>query len=460
MTDQQITRREFVLGAAGAGLLASAPAFGKAGGGRNRVGLVGTGIRGTKYWGKYLLDNYADVVEYSGLCDINPGRLDFAAGVIGTDCPRFTDFDRMLNEADLDTLIVTTVDSTHHEFIVKGLQHGLTVITEKPMTTDEVRCQAIIDAEKTSSGRLLVGLNYRYGDIFSRLKEILLAEEVGQLTSVDFHWYLNTYHGASYFRRWHGLRDKGGTLLLHKAAHHFDLLNWLIDSEPVEVHAYGGLEKYGSNNEFRGSRCMECPHSGSCDFFWDMKKDSFLMSLYHANESYDGYIRDNCLWRHEIDIFDKMAVQVRYANNVQVSYSLTTYSPYEGFRIAFNGMNGRVESWEGVPSLDAAQVDQAKLHEKEMDQSSHTQQERSYHEIIKQLNFREFEREKLPYVRSGHWGADQRMMDFMFRGQDARPELNRSADLRDGVMSVLVGIAARKSIDEGRPVKIAELVTL
>jgi hypothetical protein len=95
-----------------------------------------------------------------------------------------------------------------------------------------------------------------------------------------------------------------------------------------------------------------------------------------------------------------------------------------------------------------------------MDQSSHTQQERQYHEIIKQLNFREFEREKLPYVRSGHWGADQRMMDFMFRGQDARPELNRSADLRDGVMSVLVGIAARKSIDEGRPVKIAELVTL
>ena len=66
---------------------------------------------------------------------------------------------------------VTTVDSTHHEFIVKGLQRGLTVITEKPMTTDEIRCQAIIDAEKKSSGRLLVGLNYRYGDIFSRLKE-------------------------------------------------------------------------------------------------------------------------------------------------------------------------------------------------------------------------------------------------------------------------------------------------
>ena len=78
-----------------------------------------------------------------------------------------------------------------------------------------------------------------------------------------------------------------------------------------------------------------------------MTTDDFMMKLYHANEEHDGYIRDNCLWRKEIDIFDKMAVQIRYANDVQVSYSLTTYSPYEGFRIAFNGMDGRVESWEG-----------------------------------------------------------------------------------------------------------------
>ena len=46
-----------------------------------------------------------------------------------------------------------------------------------------------------------------------------------------------------------------------------------------------------------------------------------------------------------------MAVQIKYANNVQVAYSLTTYSPYEGFRLAFNGQQGRLETWEGVPSL-------------------------------------------------------------------------------------------------------------
>jgi hypothetical protein len=128
--------------------------------------------------------------------------------------------------------------------------------------------------------------------------------------------------------------------------------------------------------------------------------------------------------------------------------------------VAFNGLDGRIESWEGVPALDAAQVDQSQLHAQEMDQSSHTKLERRYHEIVTQLNFREYERELLPYVRSGHWGGDRRMLDSMFRGIDERPDLERSSSLREGVMSVLVGIAARKSIDEGRPVKINELVSL
>jgi predicted dehydrogenase len=205
---------------------------------------------------------------------------------------------------------------------------------------------------------------------------------------------------------------------------------------------------------------MDCPHTDKCEFFWDMTKDERMMNLYHANEKYDGYIRDNCLWREEIDIFDKMAVQIRYANDVQVSYSLTTYSPYEGFRVAFNGMKGRMETWEGVPSLDAIQQDQSQLHAKEMDQTSHTKAELQYHEIVSQLNFRDFERELIPYVRSGHWGGDQIMFDRIFRGIDKRPDLDLSADVRDGAMSVLIGIAARKSIDEGRPIRIADLTSL
>src|SRR5207247_10220106 len=66
---------------------------------------------------------------------------------------------------------------------------------------------------------------------------ILMEKAVGDVISVDFHEYLDTSHGADYFRRWHRLKQNSGTLLVHKASHHFDLANWWLDSTPVEVTA-------------------------------------------------------------------------------------------------------------------------------------------------------------------------------------------------------------------------------
>ncbi|MEN8122262.1 MAG: Gfo/Idh/MocA family oxidoreductase, partial [Bacteroidota bacterium] len=206
-----------------------------------KVALVGTGIRGTSFWGNRLYKNYSKILEFVGLCDINPGRLEYGRKYIGVSCPTFTDFEKMIKETNPDLVIVTTKDSTHHEFIVKGLDMGCDVLTEKPLTIDESKAQAIIDAERRSRKNLIVGFNYRWSPYATKIKELLAKNEIGELRSVDFHWYLNTYHGASYFRRWHGLRQEGGTLWVHKATHHFDLLNWWIDSDPAEVFAYGDL---------------------------------------------------------------------------------------------------------------------------------------------------------------------------------------------------------------------------
>ena len=85
MTTPKLSRRDFVAASTASALFASAPIF--AAGQRRRVALVGTGIRGTGFWGKYLNDNYSDVVNYVGLCDINPGRLEYALEYMGIDAP-------------------------------------------------------------------------------------------------------------------------------------------------------------------------------------------------------------------------------------------------------------------------------------------------------------------------------------------------------------------------------------
>lgn len=463
--NKNITRRKFVktTGAAVAGSMIFSSAFSNVISNsitKKRVALVGTGSRGNSLYGKFLKDEYGDLVEFVGLCDINEGRVKYAKKFIGVECPTFTNFDEMLEKVDVDLLMVTTVDATHHEFIIKGLNKNIDVVTEKPMTTDEKKCQQIIDAQRTSKGKLIMAFNYRYGKVFTKLKEIIESKEIGDLISVDLNWYLNTFHGADYFRRWHGLRDKSGTLLLHKSAHHFDLLNWMIGSDPVEVYANGALEKYGKNNAFRGENCRTCKHAKDCDFYYDITKNENYMNLYVENEKYDGYLRDNCLFREEIDIFDKMSVLVKYANNVEVTYSLTTYSPFEGFRFAFNGKEGRLETQEGIPWREVNPEDQAKIHEKEMDNTSHTKKEVNFHEIVTQRNFKDFKRIEFPYVRSGHWGGDKLMFDEIFRGKSIHPTLNHPANVRDGSMAVLIGIAARKSIDSGMPIKIADLTDL
>jgi hypothetical protein len=247
--------------------------------------------------------------------------------------------------------------------------------------------------------------------------------------------------------------------LCHKATHHFDLLNWWIDSDPEEVHAYGDLNFYGKNHEFRAGNCRSCPYKAKCKFYWDITQDQRCMDLYVAHEKYDGYIRDACLWRNAIDIYDKMAVQIKYANNVYVSYSLTTYSPYEGWRIAFNGSKGRLDSWQDIPWMSKQPIAQADLHAVEMNQNL-SEEEKEYNEIMVMKNFGASNLVKIPKIGGGHGGGDLRMQNMIFRDPSAPDPLKRSAGTRDGAMSVLIGVAARKSIEEKRVIKIAELTDL
>jgi predicted dehydrogenase len=429
--------------------------------GKKRLAMVGTGIRGTDFWGKTVLKNYTKLVDFVGLCDTNIGRVNYAKKAMEVSCPVYTDLSKMITETKPEIVIVTTRDDQHDLQIVEALEAGCNVITEKPMTTDEVKCKRILDAEKRTGKKVIVGFNYRYMPHATKLKELLTNNRVGDITSVDFNWYLNTYHGADYFRRWHAYTKYGGSLWVHKATHHFDLLNWWLNSDPVEVMAYGNLENYGKNGIVRGTSCRSCAHKTNCKFYWDMTKNQKLMDLYAANEQYDGYVRDSCVFREDIDIWDKMSAQIKYANGILVNYSLTTYSPYEGWRIAFNGKNGRLDSWQDIPYQSGTmdKISQDERHALEMSQDK--DKPTGFEEIIISDNFKPgYESVKLPKYSGGHGGGDKRMQDYIFQNPDMDDPYKLQAGTRDGAFSILIGIAARKSIAENRPVKITELTDL
>jgi hypothetical protein len=122
-------------------------------------------------------------------------------------------------------------------------------------------------------------------------------------------------------------------------------------------------------------------------------------------------------------------------------------------------MKGRIDSWQDLPWREKEKVDQAERHIKEMDQDAKEEKE-AFDEIAVSDNFGESKLIRVPRARAGHGGGDQRLKDQIFRYETRPDPLRYLAGSRDGAMSVLLGIAARKSIDEGRPIRIEDLTDL
>ncbi|MDQ4121455.1 MAG: Gfo/Idh/MocA family oxidoreductase [Acidobacteriota bacterium] len=443
MTEQNsINRRNFVkaAGAAAASvLLSNVEPVAAQTNQKRRYAIVGTGHRATVMWGKDLAQRYSNELQFVGLCDKNSKRVEAGRQLMGVDCPAFTNFEEMLAKTKPDLLMVTTVDSTHVEFITKALARGIDVITEKPMVTDEKQCQAVLDAEKKHNRNIIVTFNYRYAPKHQKIKEIIQAGEIGDVTSVDFAWYLDTRHGADYFRRWHAYKSKGGSLWVHKATHHFDLINWWLTADPVEVSAYGKLNVYGKNNPFRFTNCRPCPHKAKCPFYWDMTKDARLMKLYAECEDVDRYYRDGCVFREDIDIYDTMSAIVRYSNGVSMNYSLNAAMPFEGYQLSFNGTRGRLDI-------------------RDYERQPWEVEEESVAYLTKNFTGKR-EKVPMPQIKGGHSGGDNILRDVIFKNAKV-PDYLKLPSARAGAMSVLTGVAARTSIEKSRPVKISELIRL
>ncbi len=464
MSDDALSRRDF--GKKSASALLAAGALGPQGRATaatppraHRYAIVGVGHRSHLYQ-TAIQKTYAPAVELVGACDTNAGRLNVAADFArkaGREPPRTylaRDFDKMIAETKPEVVIVTTIDGFHDEYICRALTLGCDVITEKPMTIDADKCRRILDTRRATGRHLRVAFNYRYTPVRTQVKELLMSGVIGDVLSVDFHWVLDTHHGADYFRRWHSQKKFSGGLMVHKATHHFDLVNWWLSAVPVSVRASGKRDFYTPAMAKRlglsgpHERCRTCPEKGKCAFELDISKVPELKTLYLDNEQYDGYFRDRCVFRPDIDIEDSMSLVVTYDNDVLMSYSLTAFAGWEGYVITFNGTKGRLEHKMEESVVLGPDVKNATGRSLKADGTYVRVYpvRRPAYEVTARTS------------EGGHGGGDEVMLADLFAAERPADPTLRAADERSGAYSILTGIAANHCFISGQTTKIADLV--
>ncbi|HEX3051336.1 MAG TPA: Gfo/Idh/MocA family oxidoreductase [Aggregatilineaceae bacterium] len=433
---------------------------------KKRFAVVGTGGRASMFI-QAITTTYRASCELVALCDLSQTRMNWHNELLATQAgiapvPTYPadQFDQMISATHPDTVIVASMDATHHLYINRAMELGCDVISEKPMTIDAEKARSIFETIERTGKKLRVTFNYRYAAAFTKLREQIMQGVVGRPLCVDFSWLLDTYHGADYFRRWHREKQNSGGLLVHKATHHFDLVNWWIDSYPEEVFAFGDLLFYGKENaEARGEtytykRYTGVPEAQEDPFALFLDQDASLRGLYLEAENDNGYIRDRNVFGEPITIEDTMAVTARYRNGVILSYSLIAYSPWEGLHVAITGTKGRIEL-KVVENVNLVSG---------QGESRHPQASTG---PFKQASIRVFpmfgegcDVEIPPVAEGNHGGADPVMLEQIFSPNPPADPFNRAASHIDGAASIMLGIAANRAMEINQPVRISDLFCL
>lgn len=398
----------------------------------SKIGLIGASTRVGSFL-RVLRGKFAEKHTVTGIFDCDPGKMKGFCEVHKLDVPCFTDFDEFCQQAAPDMVIITTVDATHAEYLVKCLDRKIASIVEKPLCISHEQCREILDAVRRNPEVFAAtSHNARYNPAFLEMKKLVRSGAIGRIMRVEYTDLLDRQHGTSYFRRWNSRRKCSNGLELHKSCHHFDCLNNLLDSYAVDVSADGTLTAYGADapHSFQGVHCHDCLHKDECKYFFAYDEKMFQS---------DMYTPDMCIFSPEIDIEDNFAAVIRFANGVLGTYSLCAHTQYEGVVLNVEGETGRLEMRSGYIRKSG---EKSSVHGDEliMDKS------------LRLFRFRSGEAEdiEIPEVAGGHGGADDTLFGQLFA--DDRPD--DLPTIYDGLQAVLTGCAVVDSIKSGKRVSV------
>jgi len=399
--------------------------------GKERFIIVGTGNRGIFFakslmaWPDKGLPEFAERAQLVAMVDRNLSRAqacknELLRRPVGGDLLLFRDPEEAILATKPHWAIVTVPDHAHAEVCMRILRLGVNVLVEKPLATSVWECRQILDEARGAGREVRVAHNYRHMRWVLRTERLIRAGRIGRILSVEAGEILGNKHGSDYFHRWHGDFHNSGGMLMQKACHHFDLINWILRDRPVCVAAMGSRALYNARPDLdHAERCDDCKLKASCAYAMDLNKwDGIYRRMYRGAEHEDGYIRDKCVFSDAHTIYDNYHLNVQFAKGVLGSYTLSNFGPREYVFANFTGTDGCIEAGH--------------------DTFSEKEQVRLVANDGKVESFLEADEGGM----DGHGGADTRMVGAFLgiRGKDMEPgDLSTAEEATQAVMGADLG---------------------
>jgi len=361
-----------------------------------RYGVIGVGAMGREH-----IENLKHIpgTSVTAISDPFPESLERARGVVAGEVKSFSNHNDLLNSGLVDAVIIATPNYTHVDVLRDALATSLHLFIEKPLCTTIEDCLSVINWSKGRTGIVWMGLEYRYMPPVAELIRIVHGGGVGEVHQVTIREHREPFYPK--VGDWNRFRSKTGGTLVEKCCHYFNLMDHISGETPVRVFASGG------------------------------QRVNFL------DEVYDGKTSD---------MLDSAYVIVEYASGKRAMLDLCMFAEntIDKEHISVTGNAGKVESF--LPSLELRHGKRSAVgnfKEWTHDASKPKVESRKiWNDSIKYNGF--------------HYGASylEHVKFFNAIQSGKAPEVT----LEDGLRSVATGLAAHKSIAEGRPVLMSEVL--
>lgn len=198
---------------------------------KTRIAVIGVG-----YWGPNLARNFEEMSqsELVAVVDKSPERTQKIADRY-PDIQIFDDYHKLF-DLNLDGVVIATPPATHYAIAKECMEHGLSVLIEKPLTLDSADGEALVKLAEERNLTLMVGHVYEYNSAVKYIKNLIDSGEMGDI------YYIDAVRASL------GLFQPSLNVMWDLAPHDLSIIMHLLGQFPSKISANGGsyvVKEYG-----------------------------------------------------------------------------------------------------------------------------------------------------------------------------------------------------------------------